>query len=279
MNHPSHINTAQPAMDQYPTQNSLLYSRDAPIRSDFNASGSFSEADKTVYTSGSPISPLSPICQPSQAIEQVSTSAEVSRATPRPNPSPSPNPDRNSDRDSATLKKILEATVPESVELLRQGRIASCQAAAVVAALFAGVEASIIGIEIGMSPTSGGPRFHRLLLIISYAALILNASTTFTSLLLIDRLGELPFMRVVHDPEVTETSLRTGRKVLGIYGASGHTWNFVEYHYFFTLIAGGFAVFSQILVMIWCYEGKAVAIPATVVIGISILPFCSIFVW
>ncbi|KAG8992274.1 hypothetical protein FRB94_011730 [Tulasnella sp. JGI-2019a] len=144
------------------------------------------------------------------------------------------------------LKAKLESKLPETVELLRQGRIASCNGAAVVAALFASVEATIISVLKGISNHEGSTNANRLMILLAYAALVLNASTTFTSLLLVDRLGQLPFMAIDREVTVTKTALKSGRRILGLYGAKGLVWDLVEYHYFFTLMVGGFCIFLQV---------------------------------
>lgn len=127
MNQPSHLDTALSVMDQSFPQNSQPYRHNPPTRSDSNFSDSFSDTGETACSGASPMSPGSPTgcpCPGPVARRAVSISAEV------------PNVDlyrsRDPKRDSAALKENLAQTAPESVELLRQGRIASCQGAAVV---------------------------------------------------------------------------------------------------------------------------------------------------
>ncbi|KAG8864623.1 hypothetical protein FRB96_005127 [Tulasnella sp. 330] len=163
--------------------------------------------------------------------------------------------------------------LPEVVESLRRGRVDSCSAAAVVSALFAGVEASMINtIKASSSPPPGSHSANQLLLVLSYAALILNASTTFTSLLLIDRLGDVAFRSQGLDPEITETARRSGRRLLGRYGASGVVWDLVELHYFITLLAGSFTIFFQLITYIFIQEGLTVAIVSACCTVFAILP-------
>ncbi|KAG8880831.1 hypothetical protein FRB97_000422 [Tulasnella sp. 331] len=78
------------------------------------------------------------------------------------------------------------------VDTFRAGRFGSWGAAAMVTILFASIEAMTIPIlritsDLGHESASA----TRMFLILSYAGLILNASTTFTALILIDRLGNL----------------------------------------------------------------------------------------
>ncbi|KAG8864621.1 hypothetical protein FRB96_005125 [Tulasnella sp. 330] len=176
--------------------------------------------------------------------------------------------------------KNLDFEVPSVVETLRQGRLSSCNAAAVVSALFAGIEATMISVIKGsQDPGHGNANTIRLLLILSYAGLIFNASTTFTALLLIDRLGNLTFMSMKAPATVTTSSLQTGRRLLGRFGASGVIWNIMEFHYFTTLIMGSFTIFSQLAVYCWVHESGSVAIIASCCIGFSIIPFALLFMW
>ncbi|KAG8990538.1 hypothetical protein FRB94_013299, partial [Tulasnella sp. JGI-2019a] len=173
-----------------------------------------------------------------------------------------------------------------------EGRRDSCNAAAIVAALLATIEATMIALiktpalapgAGGSAPSllvgSGGANAIRLLLILSYAGLILNTSTTFSALLLIDRLGNLSFISKDVEPTITQTSLRSGRRLLGRYGASGKVWDILEFHYFSTLLAGFLTITAQIVTFIWIYEGLAVAITSTLTASFCLIPFVMIFVW
>lgn len=86
----------------------------------------------------------------------------------------------------------------------------------------------------GPTTLRGNPDAARLMVVLSYAALIFNASTTFTSLLLIDRLGNLGFLRfkskIQFDKPKEELQRMPGRNVLAIYGAGGKLWNILEVH-------------------------------------------------
>lgn len=97
------------------------------------------------------------------------------------------------------------------------------------AALFAGIEATLI--------TNNETPLGRLVLndvelVLAYSVLFASASTTFTSLLLIDQLGgSLPFKRIKGlNSTVTVSAQKSGRDILGRYGASGPQWNTLEYH-------------------------------------------------
>ncbi len=78
---------------------------------------------------------------------------------------------------------------------------------------------------------STGPGAVHLMLVLTYVGLVLNASTTFTSLLLFDRLGSLPFISMQLPQDIDETVwLKSGRRLLSRYGAGGFTWNVIEAH-------------------------------------------------
>ncbi|KAG8870810.1 hypothetical protein FRB98_001321, partial [Tulasnella sp. 332] len=132
-------------------------------------------------------------------------------------------------RGEPVRKSTLYRTLPDGVEALRQGRIATCQASAVVAALFASVEATLISAS---NTTVGSPVVYDVELVLAYSVLFASASTTFTSLLLIDRLGgSIPFTTMIgSEVTVTQTARKSGRGILARYGARGRQWDILEFH-------------------------------------------------
>ncbi|KAG8874091.1 hypothetical protein FRB98_008630, partial [Tulasnella sp. 332] len=90
----------------------------------------------------------------------------------------------------------LSYKLPELVESVRQGWIFSAQGAAVVSVLLCGAETQLIAIVQGIDTTKPkvleNPAALRFLMLLSYSAFIINASATIASLLMIDRLGEMP---------------------------------------------------------------------------------------
>ncbi|KAG9010398.1 hypothetical protein FRB93_004238 [Tulasnella sp. JGI-2019a] len=195
---------------------------------------------------------------------------------------------QSSNIQDTDLPHHLDYSVPNVVESLRQGRLDSCGAAAVVSALFASIEATMIALiktpyltsgAIWTSPTVSAGAI-RLLLILSYSGLMLNSSTTFSALLLIDRLGKLNYDSMKQSELcVTRSSLQSGRQLLGRYGASGRVWDIVEFHYFATLLVGGLNVLGQLLTFIWIYEGHAVAVISTFTTVFCVIPFLMVFLW
>ncbi|KAG9005233.1 hypothetical protein FRB94_001651 [Tulasnella sp. JGI-2019a] len=183
----------------------------------------------------------------------------------------------------------LEYSIPKVVESLRGGLRDSCNAAATVAALLATIEAAMIVVIktpvttttatlVGSaSSTTGSANATTLLLILSYVGLILNASTTFSAHLLVDRLGKFSFMSKGIKPILTNSSVRSARRLLGCYSASGKVWHILEFHYFSTLRAGFLVISAQILTFVWISEGKAVVIISTVTAVFCLIPFITIF--
>ncbi|KAG8988546.1 hypothetical protein FRB94_001907 [Tulasnella sp. JGI-2019a] len=171
--------------------------------------------------------------------------------------------------------KGLDYKLPEAVEGLREGRMRSCEAAAVAAALFAGIEVAILTLEKTPGTGKGG---NQVMLFLSYFALFLNASITITSILLIDRLGGLPFHTMnVTTTTVTPTSQTSGRLLLARFGAKGKAWDYVEYQWFAALFLGCFVFFAQVLTYIWIHERRWLAIAATVLAILAVLPLLSMF--
>ncbi|KAG8885818.1 hypothetical protein FRB97_009524 [Tulasnella sp. 331] len=148
-----------------------------------------------------------------------------------PNPNKPPNDTITSGEEAnpPNEPRNLSNVLPAGVEELRQGRILTSQSSAVVAALFASIEATIITAN---DTSIGRPVLTNVELVLAYFVLFTSASTTFTSLFLIDRLGgSLPFDRITKpEAEITPSALKTGRKILARYGAGGPQWDTLEFH-------------------------------------------------
>ncbi|KAG8864748.1 hypothetical protein FRB96_003333 [Tulasnella sp. 330] len=141
---------------------------------------------------------------------------------------------------SASRPDNMDYSIPQVVDTFRAGRFGSWGAAAMVTILFASIEAMTIPIlritsDLGHESASA----TRMFLILSYAGLILNASTTFTALILIDRLGNL----TLRSTEAPHTLTR--RWPLGTFGTSKITWNIAKL-FLTALIAVYFTICTQI---------------------------------
>ncbi|KAG9023039.1 hypothetical protein FRB95_013801 [Tulasnella sp. JGI-2019a] len=133
-------------------------------------------------------------------------------------------------------------------------------------------------LDIGsVGSTLGSSNGTRFLLILSYAGLILNTSTTLSALLLIDQLGKLPFMSKDLAPTITASSMRSGHRLLGRYHASKKAWDILGLHCCLTLFTGFLTITAQALTFIWIHEERAVAI-AMVAMSFCLIPFLMIFV-
>ncbi|KAG8880832.1 hypothetical protein FRB97_000423 [Tulasnella sp. 331] len=153
-------------------------------------------------------------------------------------------PDAGSDQSSgvtAPFPDSLDYPLPKVAEILRAGRFGSWGAAAITTTLFAVIEAIMICIlRTCPNPGRESDSPMRLFLILSYAGLILNASTTFTALILIKRLGNLTF-RFTKTPPINIASLpppQTGCWLFGGLGTSDITWNIMKLYVRFSAICG-----------------------------------------
>ncbi|KAG8996352.1 hypothetical protein FRB94_012348 [Tulasnella sp. JGI-2019a] len=110
---------------------------------------------------------------------------------------------------------------PEIIESERQGWLVSAQAAAVVAALLCGVEASLLSlVKTDPPPTNAAFKF---LLIMSYSALVLNASSTIASLVMLDCLGEMPVLVAKASTAQDTQNADSMDAYLGLFGL-GSRW-------------------------------------------------------
>ncbi|KAG9005229.1 hypothetical protein FRB94_001647 [Tulasnella sp. JGI-2019a] len=183
----------------------------------------------------------------------------------------------------------LEYSVPKVVESLREGRRDSYNVAPIVAALLATVEAAMIVLIkthhtttipalIGSaSPTVGSANATTFLLILSYAGLILNTSTTFSSRLLIERLRKFVFVSKGVKPVLTDSSVRSACRLLRWDTAPEEAWHILEFYHFSTLLAGFLIISIQILTFIWISEEGFVAVIPTITALFCLIPFVTFF--
>ncbi|KAG9038720.1 hypothetical protein FRB95_000310 [Tulasnella sp. JGI-2019a] len=183
----------------------------------------------------------------------------------------------------------LEYSVPKVVESLREGRRDSCNTVPIVAALLAAIEAAMIVLIkthhatmipalIGSaSPTVGSANATTFLLILSYVGLILNTSTTFSSRLLIERLRKFVFVWEGVKPVLTDSSVRSTRRLLRWDTAPEEVWHILEFYHFSTLLASFLIISTQILMFIWISEEAAVAVVSTAIALFCLIPFVTIF--
>ncbi|KAG9034271.1 hypothetical protein FRB95_013429 [Tulasnella sp. JGI-2019a] len=147
--------------------------------------------------------------------------------------------------------------VPEVKKSLNNGDLDPCGTAVIVSTVFALVEATLItvikaqGLSVGSVTSAAAIRLFRIL---AYIGLMLNASTVFSALLLIDRREKLNSASV----EKSQPCGSSDRQLLECYGASTWVWDMVTFHYFATL-GGGLSILGQLLMVVWVYQGHAAA--------------------
>ncbi|KAG8868320.1 hypothetical protein FRB97_002478, partial [Tulasnella sp. 331] len=130
--------------------------------------------------------------------------------------------------------KPLDLTyeLPKLVESVRQGWIISAQGAAVVSVLLCGAETQLISM-VQSGKTTPVPAY-RFLLLLSYSAFMLNASATIASLLMIDRLGEIPIRAArLLDNRSTKVVHTSDDSLLEDHCAGGR-WTWMKWHCEFT---------------------------------------------
>ncbi|KAG8864342.1 hypothetical protein FRB96_006164 [Tulasnella sp. 330] len=128
----------------------------------------------------------------------------------------------------------LTYKLPELVESVRQGWIYSAQGAAVVSALLCGAETQLITIVQGIDMTTPkvveNPAALRFLTLLSYSAFVINASATIASLLMIDRLGEIPLRaKRFFDKHVGPLPPLDYGYLLELHAAGGR-WTWMKWH-------------------------------------------------
>jgi hypothetical protein len=149
-------------------------------------------------------------------------------------------------------------------------------------------------------PKATSSRARTCLTLLSYMAIVFNSSGAITSLILTDRLGELP-IRASQKSESelfakgTTDTTSSSRQILGRYGI-GSSWHWLMWHCghhpifcangalmtnfpfsgFLCLLAGITCIMAQILVYIILQESQAVKITMACVIGITTLPLLAL---
>jgi len=153
----------------------------------------------------------------------------------------------------------LDFKLPPLVEGVQQGWAGSCQASAVVAALFAAIEAQLIVlIKTPPDPNSAlrnsNAGLFRFLLLLSYSGLAFNSAATVTSLIISDQLGEMPFRaRKVKKGPVPDSA----HALLKTYKVSKR-WSWLIGYWYLLLFCGGGCVFMQVGVYVWLHEADSV---------------------
>ncbi|KAG8996351.1 hypothetical protein FRB94_012349 [Tulasnella sp. JGI-2019a] len=213
-------------------------------------------------------------------------SAPTGLTTPAPIGPPSQSqgsnqPDQEDMKDESwELSKIIESE--------RQGWIVSAQAAAVVAALLCGVEASLLTL-IKTDPSNSvapPPRAaFRFLLGVSYTALVFNASSTIASLVMLDCLGEIPMLVAKAAPKAAANIEKKIKELQGVDSMDdylGHfrvglRWKWARRYCIGSLFVGSSCIFVQVVTYTWIREAISVAAFISVVCMIGFVPLVILF--
>jgi len=180
------------------------------------------------------------------------------------------------------LSEKLQRELPKAVESIRQGRIDSFAASAVVTTLFAGIEAALLAgnppltnlpDDQGGSPGHrNNPRLLEAYLAFAYISLGLNLGATVASLYLIDMLGAVGFPLSYTHLKGAEDE-RTGRRLLlRTFGARSNTYKRIEWYWLATFQLGYLTVVAQYGLYIWLHASNVAAALATPTVLIALLP-------
>ncbi|KAJ8072669.1 hypothetical protein PM082_016228 [Marasmius tenuissimus] len=168
----------------------------------------------------------------------------------------------------------LDYKLPALVDDMKVSWQLTLQSSAVVSSLFAALAVSIIQTYKGDDnfPTTA---LAQGLSIISYGAVLLNASTTVTSLILIDKLGGMGKRCAGRNNEAPATGYlaeSNNRRILKEYRIE-RLWYLYFAHWFLSLSLGIFCIFLQVLLyVIIAEESLAVYISTIVIFTIVLLP-------
>jgi len=118
------------------------------------------------------------------------------------------------------------------------------------------------------------PAAFKFLLLLAYSALMFNASATVASLIMIDALGALPLRaKKWYQYGRTLSGGRTGDDYLLEQFGAGTRWTWARNHCIFSLVAGSWCIFLQIVLYVWLHEALSVAITLSVVFAVCVSPW------
>ncbi|KZP34024.1 hypothetical protein FIBSPDRAFT_924352 [Athelia psychrophila] len=169
---------------------------------------------------------------------------------------------------------VLTYKLPPVIKSLQLGWLASFQTSASVNGLFAVVSALLlIGVKLSTYPEDTNPKAKTFLTLLSYSSLVFSISATVTSLILADRLGEIPIRASTKSELAQDGSVQaTPTYLLKRYGA-GSAWTFGVWHWIFSMLAGIWCIFIEMLVFIFLQESTTVKITMTCLLAFSTSPF------
>ncbi|KIO31334.1 hypothetical protein M407DRAFT_136009 [Tulasnella calospora MUT 4182] len=155
---------------------------------------------------------------------------------------------------------------------------------AVVAALFAGMEASLITLAKTPEPDGHAPlrfaqpAYQNTVLGLAYVALALNVGCILSALKCIDVLGRMTYWNAlkgtVPDPD---WSLSGETGLMGSFGVKGRT-RLLMGHCFYCLFFGSLCVLAQIIMYVWLHEAMPVVWATLIGVLIAAIPML-LMVW
>ncbi|KIO31308.1 hypothetical protein M407DRAFT_19686 [Tulasnella calospora MUT 4182] len=167
---------------------------------------------------------------------------------------------------------------PKVVDSLKQGWVLSYQAIAVVAALFAAMEASLITLAKTPEPESHSPLrfssqpYQNAVLGLAYVALILSVGAIISALKLVDALGQMHYWNAVD-----RTNPKPNWQLLGpntlmkTYGVKG-SLRLLMWHCVYSLIVGALCILAQLIMYICLHEAAPVIAAASVATAVGAIP-------
>ncbi|KAF9266643.1 hypothetical protein L218DRAFT_996803 [Marasmius fiardii PR-910] len=174
----------------------------------------------------------------------------------------------------------LDYVSPSLVEGVKSSWQASFQSAAVVSSLLAAVAAQLLAIISDDSFKEGkNPHAVDALFVVSYGAVLFNASATVTSLVLIDKLG-----RLLKEPAQRD-NIRPLTGYIGVpdhmsllkHFAVGGSWIWYLRHWYTSLFCGILCLFLQVLLYFVLQNSKGVQIVTGIIWGFTVLPLVFVF--
>jgi len=169
----------------------------------------------------------------------------------------------------------LSYELPSIVKSLKESWLASGQTAAFVTALLAALSVQLFVFmkDDGNFSQDTNRTAKTFLQILSYSAIVFNASATFTSLILVDRVGELTIRASMRRAKLPRsgTTRETSLSILKHFGM-GKTWIWVMCHWLFSLLIGIWCILLEILVYIFMQESEAVQITMAFIFALAVMP-------
>ncbi|KAF8180085.1 hypothetical protein BJ912DRAFT_929437 [Pholiota molesta] len=168
-----------------------------------------------------------------------------------------------------------EVVCMNCVKAIRDGWQSKSSSGSILSGLLAAAAAQLLGFFKASAEGTGGlgaraPRYQNLVLVLCYAALVLNISATIGTFVLIDTLSDIAFKASKKEFLMARTNMNQ-EEILQYWGA-GRQWNWMRLHWTITFYSGIFSLIASVLCFVWLAETKAVAITSSVAVGLTLIP-------